>query len=305
MAQREKEYELLIRDKIRDEIAKCDCVIGIITKESLGSASVNQELGYALGNDVPVIIMIEKDAKLGVLTHGIEPEEFTRDDFQVHCKNVRTYILEKGVRKSVKKEDRVWLQQNVYRVLYNEIADFNNALFYSDSLPKPLNKIDNYSKLKVEPRILNLCEKYTEEVNKWSRLYKDSETDFSHKEVALGEIFKDCFAKVSLLNAQGYIIMDERSSQEPRHWVSAFRFVLFNETAIRNSQTLYEMLIAYASATNRGHLRWLQKFKTKTPHLFDCIFDKLPEARKLLNSDITEENLAKKRERSLRSLLVN
>jgi hypothetical protein len=42
LAESKGEYELLIGDKIRKEIDNCEFVVGIITKESEKSASVNQ-----------------------------------------------------------------------------------------------------------------------------------------------------------------------------------------------------------------------------------------------------------------------
>lgn len=99
LAENTKEYELLIGDKIRKAIDNSDFVVGIITKESEQSSSVNQELGYAFGRGIPVVIMIEKDVSPGVLTHGRETEEFTRQNFDKHCYNVVEYVLEKGVTK--------------------------------------------------------------------------------------------------------------------------------------------------------------------------------------------------------------
>jgi len=104
LAEEKKEYDLLIRDKIRNEIEESDYVVAIVTNNAKESASVNQELGYALGNNIPIIIMLEEEAKVGVLTHGIEPEEFTRENFEEHCKNVRSHILEKGPMQRIKSE---------------------------------------------------------------------------------------------------------------------------------------------------------------------------------------------------------
>jgi len=88
---------LLIRDKIRKEITRSDFLVAIITKDAKGSASVNQEIGYALGKDVPVVIMLEKNAKIGVLIHGIDTEEFSRNYFPKSCINIRQHLLTKGI----------------------------------------------------------------------------------------------------------------------------------------------------------------------------------------------------------------
>jgi len=97
LAEEKKDYDLLIRDKIRLKIESADYVVGIVTNQAKESASVNQELGYALGKDIPILIMIEKNASNGVLTFGIEPEQFERNNFKKHCENIRKFILDRGI----------------------------------------------------------------------------------------------------------------------------------------------------------------------------------------------------------------
>lgn len=115
LAEKKQEYDLLIRDKIRDEIEKSDYIVGVVTNKARESASVNQELGYALRAGVRMIIMLEKEAKNGVLTHGMEVEEFTREKFQESCKKILDYIVTKGPRKKTSDEEKKWLIDNVYR----------------------------------------------------------------------------------------------------------------------------------------------------------------------------------------------
>lgn len=100
MAERKKEYELLIRDKIRDQISRSSYMVAIITKNSVISPSVYEEIGYAQGKDVPVIVMRDQDAQIGVLTHGLETENFKRESFgDIACKNIVEYLLRMGDRK--------------------------------------------------------------------------------------------------------------------------------------------------------------------------------------------------------------
>jgi hypothetical protein len=96
MAQRRPDYEQFIHEKIRAEISASDYIVAILTSDSLKSASVNQEIGFALCKGIPIVIMKEKEAKLGVLTHGREPEEFTKEDFSKHCYAIRDYLLKYG-----------------------------------------------------------------------------------------------------------------------------------------------------------------------------------------------------------------
>jgi TIR domain len=107
MAQRVKEYKLLIIDKIKKEISESDYLVAIITNAGIFSPSVNEEIGYAIGRDVPVIIMMEEGIhKTGVLTHGREPEIFKIDMFSEACLNVRQYLLQqKGIRRRSSKSE--------------------------------------------------------------------------------------------------------------------------------------------------------------------------------------------------------
>ena len=92
LAETRKEYDKLIRNKIIAEIRKSDHMIAILTEKTFDSASVNQELGYALREGISPIIMREKKAKQGVLTFGLDTEEFTRATFLESCKRVLIHI---------------------------------------------------------------------------------------------------------------------------------------------------------------------------------------------------------------------
>lgn len=48
LAETRKAYDALIRDKIIKEIKSSDHMVAILTEETFDSASVNQELGFAL-----------------------------------------------------------------------------------------------------------------------------------------------------------------------------------------------------------------------------------------------------------------
>jgi len=141
MAQRKQEYEILILDKIKNEIESSHYLVAIITKNSLGSASVHEEIGYALGNDIPVILMVEETIdERGVLIHGKEPEIFTRKYFEKHADIIIKHILEKGLpskkrKKGIvaKKEKNQYQQytpaQRVSKLKQDLIQSFNEHKF--------------------------------------------------------------------------------------------------------------------------------------------------------------------------------
>jgi len=101
IAETRREYDKLIRDKIIAEIKNSDHMIAILTENSFDSASVNQELGYALREGISPIIMLEKKAKQGVLTFGIDPEEFTKSTFLESCDKILHHIQKVGPRERI------------------------------------------------------------------------------------------------------------------------------------------------------------------------------------------------------------
>lgn len=93
LAEESRRYDLLISDKIREEINRSGCLVAIITGRSQASASVHEEIGYALGKNVEVVLMVEKNVKeRGVLIYGREPEVFDPQRFAAHSRKIVEYI---------------------------------------------------------------------------------------------------------------------------------------------------------------------------------------------------------------------
>ena len=93
LAEKTQRYDLLISDKIRQEIDESDWLVAIITKRSYASASVHEEIGYALGKGVRVALMVEEGVeKSSVLVHGREPEVFTVPEFAEHSSKMARFI---------------------------------------------------------------------------------------------------------------------------------------------------------------------------------------------------------------------
>ena len=95
LAEKNPEFGKDIGKKIEKEISDSDCLVAIYTNKAKGSASVNHEIGYARGKHVRIIIMLEKGVTPPILLAPKEAEEFTRENFEEHCKRVRTFLLEK------------------------------------------------------------------------------------------------------------------------------------------------------------------------------------------------------------------
>ena len=85
------QYNLSIDKKITDEINRSDALVAIITNGS-HSASVHEEIGYALAKNISVIVMLEEGADDGVLSHVKDKEMFTRETFDLYCKRILEYL---------------------------------------------------------------------------------------------------------------------------------------------------------------------------------------------------------------------
>lgn len=291
LAESTREYELLIGEKIRDAIDKSEYMVGIITEQSQTSASFNQELGYALGIKKPIVIMIEKGVQHGVLTHGRETEEFTRKIFENACQNVTKYIKENNVKKKSQKNQ--FMNKKVYSSLYNAIMKLNtDKIFLEDKLEDPWNAIDYSEKLKVDYKIRELFEKLSDEIKQWNNMSREREREFQYKQNKVGDVFKECFDKVELLKKDGYIILTDTISQEPSKWVQAFKQVLLDDPDIKDSENLYKKLYAHAILRDDEHSIWLKRFKQRTPKLFDYIYEQIPHARHVMESEVQEKAIS-------------
>ena len=95
LAEKTQRYDLMISDKIRQEIDESDWLVAVITKRSQESASVHEEIGYALGRGIRVALMVEKGVKEGgVLVYGREHEVFTVPEFAEHSRKVARFIAD-------------------------------------------------------------------------------------------------------------------------------------------------------------------------------------------------------------------
>lgn len=93
LAQENPQFNKNLRDKIIQDLKSSAFVIGIITKNSNESISVQQELGYAQGAGIPIIVMRKKGIRFpGALIDGLEFAEFTDSTFEKSCSGLITFI---------------------------------------------------------------------------------------------------------------------------------------------------------------------------------------------------------------------
>lgn len=95
LAERTPRYDLPISDKIRREIERSDWLVAVITKRSHASASVHEEIGYALGKGVEVAPMVEEGAgEGGVLVYGREAMRFRAPAFSNASRKMARFVAD-------------------------------------------------------------------------------------------------------------------------------------------------------------------------------------------------------------------
>lgn len=119
LAEKEKRYGYIISNKIREAVRNSFCVVVILTKNSIISASVNQELGYAMGLGRDIIPMVNSNVKdqVGVLLNDIEGEEFNSKNFKEKC-----HIVAEHISKLPRKDEKIVL--NHEQKFKDERGDF-------------------------------------------------------------------------------------------------------------------------------------------------------------------------------------
>lgn len=132
IAELKQEYDILISDKIKTEIEKSDYLIVIITQVSRNSASVHEEIGYALGKNIPVLILLEESVnESGVLIFGKEPELFIRSYFDTHADKITAFLKEKGIKRDTQniEQSNVFLDERNLDLKSNTFAENENTQY--------------------------------------------------------------------------------------------------------------------------------------------------------------------------------
>lgn len=88
LAEEVRRYDVPVIDKIIAEIHESDCLVAILSINGRLSPSINQEIGFAVAREIPVILMIEEGVprgEIGVFAYGREIVSFTRERFSEDC----------------------------------------------------------------------------------------------------------------------------------------------------------------------------------------------------------------------------
>lgn len=147
MAERAPKYNRLISDKIRRELDGSDWLVAVLTERGNASASVHEEIGYALGRGAEVALMVKKGVEMdGVLVHGREPLVFTPTEFKKHSLEAVEFIMTTPTPRS----RRGQLGEDAMRLLADRnIASETSPSFaqnrHFDHLYNPLQDVDEKS----------------------------------------------------------------------------------------------------------------------------------------------------------------
>lgn len=119
-----------IAEKIENQISMSDCVLALLTRSGARSPSVNQEIGYAKGKK-PIIPVVEKGTKVGVLLQGLEYIIFDRAKPHSAVNQVTDFV------------QRFGLQKELARAISNSVRLF---LFQEEAVDKATDAILNGKK---------------------------------------------------------------------------------------------------------------------------------------------------------------
>lgn|SRR5574337_149994 len=114
--------------KIHNAIDKSNALIAIYLK-NYPSPSVDQEVGYAMKQKIPIIPMIEKGCRIGFMINSVEQQIFDMGDIVQACERVATYV-----EKKIKHETRSSYKGTL--VDERKVIDANDYEVYSYGLPK-------------------------------------------------------------------------------------------------------------------------------------------------------------------------
>ena len=154
----------------------------------------------------------------------------------------------------------------------------------------PWENLEPYVQLKIEDDVKQLIEEYVEDLREYERLILETESSFNANQASLGIIIKSAFDRVGLIEQYEHIRLDTRTTIEPRNWIMAFKFIIFDKE-ITNERILYDKLLEYSIKTKNGHSQWLEKWNTQKPELFYNIFIVIPNLKNATQITITTEKL--------------
>lgn len=93
-------------EKVFEQINKSDCIVALLTRNGMRSSWVQQEIGYSLKQDKPVIPMVEKgiESKDLAALQGREYIEYDRYQYQQALSKLSTYVKSLKLKKEEKEK---------------------------------------------------------------------------------------------------------------------------------------------------------------------------------------------------------
>ena len=131
-----------------------------------------------------------------------------------------------------------------------------------------------------------------------SKTVKGNKIVLSYDNETKGNILAPAFSQEGLLDDNGMIMLDERSSQEPQHWIEANKIIIFDNTIPQNDgPALLSKLEEHTRRTNPEGMKYLHYWEEVAPSIFHVLTSYLPELwRSLRIEEITHSNLIKQRD---------
>lgn len=259
MAQRVKEYELEISEKITREIDNSDYVVAIVTKNTRASASVNQELGYAQGKNRSRIPMIEKTAKRGVLVFAKDAEYFTRDNFEQSCKTVLEYILKNGTKNQ---------KPRFTRILPDREERFASEIW--NKIPPAYVAIRNITIIPLDPQFtkIQFNKEIIDNLQFGPRYFKISSRNLIQDEFHyIGDEIGRSRATYGIINERGHMCFQEIIEEDRR--ISLERATSFLISTLEYALKFYKSIGYDKEVSIRYNHHGVEKFLFGSKDSFD------------------------------------
>ena len=187
------------------------------------------------------------------------------------------------------------LIDNVYRPCYNQmIKVYDNRKFITSTPDNKWAEIEPFWKLKVEPEMKDLFEKYSQARQNFSNTWVQFANNVQSQQITMGNILARAFSHADLIKEGNSIILDERHTIHSNEWFEAFGFVIL-DSEISNPENLYQNLLNYANITNNGHAQWLEKWWEDNNGIYSNILDLIPELIRNFECPITKMQLDEQR----------
>jgi len=296
----EKRLGTQISEKIINEIESSDYLVALITENSIQSASVNQEYGYAQAKNLQKIPFLEEGSEEGIMIYGAEKISFSKETFSERCLEVKKYLVDNGLPNKISNEESFFIQKSAhfryeleqilasfidsYLVRFVEEYTKDRGMFTKEQRIQGQqlfkNEIKNQDDFfrKIFKQTLGNIETIYENCNQFKTRY-DKITRFPHTEFLPNE--QDALIKLNermqeILSDDLFTLLQELNREQSDLNVTLEEFVMQTKKNTKNvfEPSIYLMDLRFFLKSVESMFEILQKIHEKYGHLaFQSSYD--------------------------------